>query len=865
VPPRRSSAAALRIDAALLLAFLCLAWARYLFGGWILYTDDTFYYFYPYRYTLFSALQHGYFPDWESAALSGNPFCASPQANCYYPLSLWYLLPDFFTAYQWAMVSHLALAAIGTRLWLRQRGHSRPAALIAALFFVSSAPTLSLVNRLDKLETLCWWPWAMWGLERLMHRRRGGFAILSLALALQLLAGGLEVWGLAVASLFAWALLAGRAARNGAGTSDPPVASGAGADPLAGRAAAGSAGTSDPSRGSAAPSRAHGRLRSAIEVAAALLTSLLVTAPQWLALRELLTWSSRAGGVRYEKAVALSLEPRDLWGLLEPHLFHNPNTGGFEAWPGGPVEARFFLGLYLGWIPALAALLALRSALRRGRTGRTARVCLLLIASSVFMALGSHNPLYRVMFEHIGPLRSIRYPEKFLSLGAFFLLPMVAIGIDRLRHRGFRTPFFLGAAAMVALLGVPGPVARVGAVLLHLSAGGPLEAWAARLSELRPEMMRQALLLTSAGLAGLLAARGLLRRWAVSPLLFVLVGIDLWSGTWSLNPPLEGRVLRTPPALAATLRSVDPQARVHVLPLYRTTPLPTPPGLSSAQAYERLWQLFYPNSGVLSGFQYADGARALRLDHPTRFFAAFRGLPVTRQLELAALAGIDAVVADDADRPELERLSTVRPVGRDVSGISIWRLTAAAPRAYVVSSAVWFEDPDAALDAVLAGGYSPRSAVGLVRKSPGESSGRSAVGLVKRSPGESSGAADSRGDGAIPGGAASGTRAGPARVRVFEGGKRRRLDAVDAGEGGYLVLTEAWYPGWTARVDGVPAEVLEANGYQQAVKLTPGGHRIDLEYAPRGRGAALLLAALGLALVGASIWRPWTRRPHELR
>ena len=63
----------------------------------------------------------------------------------------------------------------------------------------------------------------------------------------------------------------------------------------------------------------------------------------------------------------------------------------------------------------------------------------------------------------------------------------------------------------------------------------------------------------------------------------------------------------------------------------------------------------------------------------------------------------------------------------------------------------------------------------------------------------------------------------------------------------FLVLSEAYYPGWSAEVDGKPAEVLPANHLIQAVRLPPGKHAVRFAYRSRFLGvgvAVALLAAL---------------------
>src|SRR5205814_3366635 len=47
---------------------------------------------------------------------------------------------------------------------------------------------------------------------------------------------------------------------------------------------------------------------------------------------------------------------------------------------------------------------------------------------------------------------------------------------------------------------------------------------------------------------------------------------------------------------------------------------------------------------------------------------------------------------------------------------------------------------------------------------------------------------------------------------------------------GWLVLSEVWYPGWTATLDGRPADVIQADYLLRAVQLGPGRHTLVLEF-----------------------------------
>jgi len=54
---------------------------------------------------------------------------------------------------------------------------------------------------------------------------------------------------------------------------------------------------------------------------------------------------------------------------------------------------------------------------------------------------------------------------------------------------------------------------------------------------------------------------------------------------------------------------------------------------------------------------------------------------------------------------------------------------------------------------------------------------------------------------------------------------------VDAA--GLLVLTDTYYPGWRATVDGTPATIVRSDHAFRGVRVEPGDHHVVFTYAPR--------------------------------
>lgn len=84
--------------------------------------------------------------------------------------------------------------------------------------------------------------------------------------------------------------------------------------------------------------------------------------------------------------------------------------------------------------------------------------------------------------------------------------------------------------------------------------------------------------------------------------------------------------------------------------------------------------------------------------------------------------------------------------------------------------------------------------------------------------------------------------AGTARIKSRKAGEFVVEAENDADA--FLILSEAYYPGWRAEVDGNPADVLPANHLIQALRLPPGRHVVRFSYRSRFLGAGVAIALL---------------------
>jgi hypothetical protein len=91
---------------------------------------------------------------------------------------------------------------------------------------------------------------------------------------------------------------------------------------------------------------------------------------------------------------------------------------------------------------------------------------------------------------------------------------------------------------------------------------------------------------------------------------------------------------------------------------------------------------------------------------------------------------------------------------------------------------------------------------------------------------------------------------GGGAAEVFAGRDPNRLDVkVEAVAGGWLVLSDIWYPGWRASVDGAPADSYPADGAFRAVWVPPGSSTVTWLYQPTSFRVGVLVSAGALVIL----------------
>jgi hypothetical protein len=120
--------------------------------------------------------------------------------------------------------------------------------------------------------------------------------------------------------------------------------------------------------------------------------------------------------------------------------------------------------------------------------------------------------------------------------------------------------------------------------------------------------------------------------------------------------------------------------------------------------------------------------------------------------------------------------------------------------------------------------------------------------VMEAPPGESSGVCGSPIAG-LP--AAQRVRGAAVHIVSYTPERLRMQVRVDAA--GWLLVTDSWSRGWTAVVNGRPAEIVGGNFLFRAVRVGPGTNVIDFRYRPFGYPWLLVISwsTMAMVLIGA--------------
>ncbi|MFQ5678150.1 MAG: hypothetical protein ACE5HP_01665 [Gemmatimonadota bacterium] len=755
--------------------------------AWVPVARDMQMFFIPQLHLLWSALQESRIPLWTPFYGTGAPLMANFQSGVFYPPHWLFAVLGFFPAFNLLVVLHFILGGVGMYAFARRTRLSPFGSAVAAVSFMLGGYFASLLNLLNALQAAAWVPLVGYFLLRLAEERSRAAFLGLVATATLGFLAG-EPQTFVIGVLLVGAFVGLRLL-------------------------------------DARPTRAAA-WRLLLLLGLAVLAVVGLSLVQLLPTAEMLAHSSRGTGLTYEEATGFSIDPLRLLHLVFPPDYSDPVYRFGVRSQIGTTDPWLF-SIYLGAVPLGLGLFAWREAgIRREALFWTGAM-----VAGVLLGLGDHLPLYRWCFELVPGFAAFRFPEKFFLATGVGTAMLAGRGLDSLRVRGAGRRFAASALLLLAVgLGVKlAWLTGKEAFYTFARSRVPTQnfvwnfdftwlVWGRHLDIL--------LALTTVGVAAIwLHRRGRLAPQRLAALLLLLVTGDLFLAHRGLNPVVERAFYEREPLLARYL----PMEELRLTYRYRATPFDELSGIVriqprvALQAQKWLWQqTMAPNTSQYRRILAPDTWDAIKLRRYVDQHEIYRVLPdAERRWRLLRLTSVKYAYHRAWLAAEGYRAAVVLD---SVPGY-LYEVRDPLPRAYVVPRGTFYRDEVEALNAALDAGRDPEREVALVGSPE-----------LARNASERAEAWSAR-------------ARGQAEI-VSDSGEviRVRLSVPGAG---YLVLTDSYYPGWSAVVDGEERPVYRANFFFRAVPVGPGDRELVFRYRSRPYeiGRWLSLAA-GLTLLG---------------
>jgi hypothetical protein len=514
----------------------------------------------------------------------------------------------------------------------------------------------------------------------------------------------------------------------------------------------------------------------------------------------------------WEYATLFSMPPEELLNVVWPSF-----SGMIENYWG-----RNGLKLHSEYL-GVAVLMLASFAFRAKPWRRLAWFFVFLAAYGTLFAFGGHTPFYRLPYSLLPGIKLTRGAGMIFFLVSFSGAVLAACGTQAILDRNQRLP--LGrVAGWLAGLGVGALLALAGGwkgVMLSFTGAEAAARIDANYATFTFDAVRAVVVAALA--AGLIWARRTGRLpespWGLA--LGLLVLLDLWS--------VERRQIRFSPP-ARELFAPDGIVRaVHAdsTRLFRVL------GWAPAAGYFQDNYLGIHHLRSVLGYQ---GMEIHRYDELLGGKNEWRNAFNRNVWRLLAVKYL--VVSNPVNHPDLEPVGEEPLPTYEGQRAYLYRYRHYQPYARLVAGAVKLPD-DQALAVITDPRFDPRR---ILLVAPDAPVGATSVPALQDTV--------------------------PVAVRAVElrpGAFRFEL-ARPAPQESYLFVSENYYPGWRARVDGRPAPVVRAQLSLMAIPVPAGARQIELAFtSPRYQWGRAISITTAIVLAGLLLWRGPSGRTSALR
>jgi hypothetical protein len=529
-----------------------------------------------------------------------------------------------------------------------------------------------------------------------------------------------------------------------------------------------------------------------------------IGAIQYLPMREYAAWSARAGGLSYEEATRFSLPIEETLNMYLPHF-----SGLLDQYWGR--NGTHFHSEYLGASVLVLALFAFGGGLVN-RHRAHAWFWLAAFIVSLLWAWGGNTPFYQLVYAVVPGAKSFRAPNTMLSVSAFACSVLAAFGAERvLAGKGTARygSIWMSFALFLALLAGAGVLTNVA---MAIAGETRAELITANAGHIVGGAWRSAVAVSAVVVVMLAVARGALTATRAGWVLAVVVALDLWSvgrHYWIFAD--RASALYAEDGIIRFLKAQPEPSRVIAVPLGGNMAPRDPFILGGALMQHGIRGVLGYHGNELGRYQelYGKSEEFQSLANPN-FWALTNARWFYTNTPRLPVQGAKLVAG---------------PV-RNAAGTMtyLFELPGDHPTAWVAPLIVQLDDPTAKATVL-----NPLFDVKRVAIFDTDSSIRA-------------GPLNSSWPDPVPFGV---------QVTNYKPGEIDMMLGQPAPAGSALIISENFYPGWTATVDGKPASIARADFTLIGVALPTGAKTVQLRFdsATYHSGTLLTFLALGAALL----------------
>lgn len=829
-----------------LLTALVIFYFPWLSGRWSFYLSDLTYYYEPFCRYIGDALKHQHLPAWNPYYYCGMPQIAIPSPGIFYPPDWLFAALPFSRALAIYMIIHQMAAGIGGFLLVSALGWGGFAAATCGITLAAGNYMFSLQKNFSLVASAAWLPLSIWSMQKIGWRYTASQCLwivgASICIFLTIAAGRPEITLPSLLFTAGFICLSAFCAYR------------------------------DDKLRTQSISQALCRL-FACGLGIALAMPVILPALEWTAL------SPRAGGLRPEQALLWSTNWYDCLTLFIAQPLGDLNLIGAKFLPvvaTRPGYIPFLASAYLGPFILSLAIYGICDRQFRGRW-----LLAFVLVSGLTGTLGSYTPVVPWLMQRLQLLSIFRYPVKLLIVPVWCITLLAARGAyllacGRMPHTFTRWAVcaFWSSALVLSLVFANTP--NLGWIAAQLSLAPPAVN-VALISQALVALGQGGLRSAMQGLFGCLVVelycRNKLSAASLAAIFVACIAATQLSCAWFFSRSgCEANYFNHDSyagKLIDKLSLKSEPASFRILPLY-FDPLTLPPWYrgqtlesTTARFYQYARQALLPNTNSCAHLYSAFGYEAAETaDYRAVFESVYKPyqqycsnalngttdqqaeitalVPLARFCQMTAVRWLSTQVFVESkpgqEVPRLPAALFTLQVEDRAFNLRIYELNDKLSRVYLAPNWRWLDNHKQAIACAkdpLACDFDPGKILLLEHASQYAS---------RRDP--------------RPQAAQNGT--GRAWVQIMQSNPEHISLSVRAAQSSFLVLSDHYYPGWQAAVDGVPAQIYRANALLKAVYVKPGSHLVQFDYEPDSLNDGFRLAGLAgifiLFLAASSIY-----------